>query len=63
MDKISLMLVDDHKLIRESWSFLLNTDSRFQVIAESGNGEEAIELAKEQKPKFILSEIIMCPLN
>jgi DNA-binding NarL/FixJ family response regulator len=63
MDKISIMLVDDHKLIRESWSYILNTDSRFQVIAQSGNGEEAVEMAKEQKPKIVLMDINMSPIN
>lgn len=63
MDKISIMLVDDHKLIRESWSYILNNDSRFQVIAQSGNGEDAVEIAKEQKPRIVLMDINMSPLN
>lgn len=63
MDKISIMLVDDHKLIRESWSYILNGDPRFQVIAQSGNGEEALEIAKEQKPKIVLMDINMSPIN
>jgi DNA-binding NarL/FixJ family response regulator len=63
MEKIDIMLVDDHKLIRESWSYILNNDPRFQVIAESGNGNDAVEMAKEQKPKIVLMDINMSPLN
>jgi DNA-binding NarL/FixJ family response regulator len=63
MDKITILLVDDHKLIRESWSFILNSDPRFQVIGETSNGEEAIDIAKEKRPKIILMDINMTPMN
>lgn len=63
MNKITILLVDDHKLIRESWSFILNSDPRFQVIGETSNGEEAIDIAKEKRPKIILMDINMTPMN
>ena len=63
MDKITILLVDDHKLIRESWSFILNSDPRFQVIGETSNAEDAIEIAKEKKPKIVLMDINMTPVN
>ncbi|MCY7310970.1 MAG: response regulator transcription factor [Chitinophagaceae bacterium] len=63
MEKINILLVDDHKLIRESWSYILNSDPRFQVIGDTSNGEEAVEMAKEQKPKIVLMDINMSPLN
>jgi len=63
MDKITILLVDDHKLIRESWSFILNSDSRFQVIGETSNAEEAVEIAKEKRPKIVLMDINMTPVN
>ncbi len=63
MDKITILLVDDHKLIRESWSFILNSDLRFQVIGETSNPEEAVEIAKEKKPKIVLMDINMTPIN
>ena len=46
MSKINILIADDHKLIRETWSYILNSDSRFQVIAECGDAQEAVELAK-----------------
>jgi len=63
MEKITILLVDDHKLIRESWSFILNSDSRFQVIGETSNAEEAIEIAKEKNPRIVLMDINMSPVN
>src|SRR6185436_19205 len=63
MEKITILLVDDHKLIRDSWSFILNNDPRFQVIGETSSGVEAIEIAKEKKPRIVLMDINMTPLN
>ncbi|MBC7875039.1 MAG: response regulator transcription factor [Ferruginibacter sp.] len=63
MDKITILLVDDHKLIRESWSFILNSDPRFEVIGETSNAEEAVDIAKEKKPKIVLMDINMTPVN
>lgn len=63
MEKISILLVDDHKLIRDSWSFILNSDPRFTVIAETSSGEEAIEIAQQKKPMIILMDVNMTPVN
>ncbi|OSZ80142.1 DNA-binding response regulator [Chitinophagaceae bacterium IBVUCB2] len=63
MDKITILLVDDHKLIRESWSFILNSDSRFEVIGETSNADEAVEIAKTLKPRIVLMDINMSPVN
>jgi len=63
MDKITILLVDDHKLIRDSWAFILNSDPRFTVVGETDSGEEAIQLAMEKKPAIILMDVNMTPLN
>ena len=63
MDKITILLVDDHKLIRESWSFILNSDPRFEVVGETSDAEQAVETAVEKKPKIILMDINMTPVN
>jgi len=63
MDKITILLVDDHKLIRESWSFILNSDPRFEVIGETNNAEEAVEIAVNKKPRIVLMDINMTPVN
>jgi len=63
MEKITILLVDDHKLIRDSWSFILNSDPRFNVIAETSSGDEAIEIAKNKRPQIVLMDVNMSPLN
>jgi len=63
MNKITILLVDDHKLIRESWAFILNRDTRFEVIGEKSNGAEAIEFAKENKPDIVLMDVNMIPMS
>ena len=54
---ISIIIVDDHALIRENWAWILNMDTRFSVIAECGSAEEAIELSKSLKPNIVLMDI------
>ncbi|WP_126969545.1 response regulator [Gynurincola endophyticus] len=63
MSKISIMIIDDHTLIRETWSFLLNRNGSFEVIAEVGNGHDAIEIVKDLRPHIILLDINMAPIN
>lgn len=63
MEKITILLVDDHKLIRDSWSFILNSDPRFSVIGETNSGEEAIDIASKKKPDIILMDVNMSPIN
>jgi DNA-binding NarL/FixJ family response regulator len=57
MQKISLVIIDDHTLIRQSWSFILNKDPRFIVVAESGNAEEGIERCLLHQPNVVLLDI------
>ena len=63
MGKISILIADDHKLIRETWTHILNDDPRFNVIATCGDGEQAVQLAKEKEPCVILMDISMTPLS
>ena len=62
-NKITILIVDDHKLIRDTWSFILNSDPRFQVIAETDSGKSAIELTESNQPNIILMDINMSPMN
>ena len=63
MSKINILIADDHKLIRETWSYILNSDSRFQVIGECGDAQEAVELAKTKRPHVVLMDINMTPFS
>ena len=57
------MIVDDHTLIRETWSSLLNTVPNFEIVAECGDGRLAIEMAKNTRPDIVLLDINMEPVN
>jgi len=57
------MIVDDHTLIRETWSFLLGRNENFEVIAELGDGQKAIDIARDKRPHIVLLDINMAPLN
>jgi len=63
MKKVSIMIVDDHTLIRETWSFLLGKNENFEVVAECGDGERAVELARDKRPDIVLLDINMAPMN
>ena len=63
MSKITIVIADDHKLIRETWSFVLNTDPRFLVVGVSGDAEEAIQMVKEKNPTIVLMDINMTPVS
>jgi two-component system invasion response regulator UvrY len=57
MKKITILIVDDHKLVRETWSFILNDNPAYQVTGECGSAEEAIELSKKQQPDIVILDV------
>jgi two-component system response regulator NreC len=59
MKKIRLMLVDDHDVVRAGLKAFLQAQEDFEVVAEAGNGEEAIKQAELAKPDVILMDITM----
>lgn len=58
-DKIQVLIADDSPDIREMLSLRLALDSRFTVIGEAGDGEEAISLATELAPDLLLLDLGM----
>ncbi len=56
---IRIMLVDDHDVIRFGLRSFLDTQENVEVIAEAGDGLEAIEKAQQLKPDLILMDITM----
>jgi DNA-binding NarL/FixJ family response regulator len=59
MKNIRLMLVDDHEVIRVGLKTFLQTQADFVVVAEAGNGAEAVDRAMESHPDVILMDITM----
>lgn len=60
---IRIMLIDDHKIVRESWKILLENNPRFNVVSDSDNGNTVLDDIKEFTPEIILVDINMSPIN
>ena len=58
-DKITVLLVDDHALVRRGFRRLLEDDPDIAVVGEGSNGDEAISLAAELKPRVIVMDAAM----
>lgn len=56
---ISVLLVDDHGLVREGLKYYLETEGDITVIGEAGDGREAAELAKKLTPTVIMMDLLM----
>jgi DNA-binding NarL/FixJ family response regulator len=63
MQKIKVLLADDHDLVREGTRELLEREEDLLVVAEAGDGEEAVRLAASHRPDVALMDIAMPKLN
>jgi len=59
MDKIKLILADDHPLIREGFRSLLGKSADFEIVGEAENGRELVTMARELQPDIILTDVKM----
>jgi NarL family two-component system response regulator LiaR len=58
-DPITVLLVDDHEMVRRGVRAFLQTRPDITVVAEAGSGEEAVRLAAEHAPDVALMDLIM----
>jgi DNA-binding NarL/FixJ family response regulator len=63
MPKIRVLLADDHKLFRAGIRSLLQTLDDIEVVAEAGDGREALRLAAAHRPDVVFMDIMMPSLN
>jgi DNA-binding NarL/FixJ family response regulator len=63
MDKIKVLIADDHPLVRDSIGYLLQKHDDFELVAEAGDGEEAVKLATELSPDVVIMDIEMDQLD
>jgi len=63
MDKIRILLAEDHAVVREGTRELLDREEDLEVVAEAGDGEEAVRLATSQRPDVVLMDIAMPKLD
>lgn len=59
MDKIRTVIADDHTMVREGLRKLLQIDAGIEIIAEVGDGQGAINVARKEKPDLILMDLNM----
>jgi DNA-binding NarL/FixJ family response regulator len=59
MDKVRLLLADDHRIVREGLKMILESSSRYTVAAEAGDGDELFAKALSVKPDLIVSDLKM----
>lgn len=62
-EKIRVILVDDHPLVREGLRKILTMDNEIEIIDEAGDGQGAINIARKHKPNVILMDINMPGTN
>jgi DNA-binding NarL/FixJ family response regulator len=63
MEKIRLLLADDHALIREGFKSLLGANNAFEIVGEAEDGRELIALTETLKPDIVLADITMPFIN
>jgi DNA-binding NarL/FixJ family response regulator len=63
VDKIKILLADDHVLVRQGTRELLEQQEDIEVVAEAGDGEEAVRLAASRRPDVVIMDISMPKLN
>jgi DNA-binding NarL/FixJ family response regulator len=61
--KTRILLADDHKMVRQGFRLILESQEDMQVVGESGNGRETVELAKTLRPDVVIMDVTMPELN
>jgi DNA-binding NarL/FixJ family response regulator len=61
--KISVLLAEDHAVVRQGLRTLLETEGSFEVVGQAQTGREAVQLAAALRPDVILMDIAMPVLN
>jgi NarL family two-component system response regulator LiaR len=58
-ETITILLVDDHEVVRQGVRAFFEAHAEFEVVGEAGNGAEAVKLAEEYIPNVVLMDLIM----
>ena len=61
--KITVLLVDDHGLVRRGFRRMLEDESDMDVVGEAGDGEESIKLAKKLHPRVVVMDCALPGMN
>jgi len=58
-EEITVLLADDHSLVRRGFRRILEDEEGMKVVGEASNGVEAIRLAHELKPRVVVMDLSM----
>ncbi len=61
--KIKVLLVDDHRIVREGIKSLIDSQSDMEVIAEASSGREAIRIVRKMSPDLVVMDVAMPDMN
>lgn len=56
---IRILLVDDHRVVREGLRMFLGLDPEFDIVGEASNGADGVEAAREVRPDVVLMDLVM----
>lgn len=59
MKKIKILVADDHAVVRMGLVTLLDSEKDFEVVAQAGNGERALDLVRTTRPDLVLLDLVM----
>ena len=62
-EKSTILLIDDHPMLRNGVKQLISLEPSLQVIGEAGDGKTGIQIAEEQDPDLILLDLNMPGMN
>ena len=62
-NKYTILLADDHSILRAGLRAILNNHSELEVIAEADNGKDALQAAISLKPNLLLTDLSMPKTN
>lgn len=63
MKRITVLLVDDHRLMMEAWAIVLGQNKQFKVVGQATDPELALKIAETQTPDIVLTDINMSPMD
>jgi DNA-binding NarL/FixJ family response regulator len=61
--RITVLLAEDHEVVREGLRNLLDAESDFEVVGEAGTGRQAVNMVRELHPDVVVMDIAMPQLN
>lgn len=59
MERVSVLLIDDHRVVRQGLRDFLESQDDIEIVGEAANGEEGVKLAQERLPDVVLMDMVL----